>query len=97
MWRTTKNNGITEGFHAKIEMIQRRAHGFSNFDNLRRLFLINWGGCLLSAGEIAGRLVGPYIGIALFRVLVPWWFKPPPRGDMRVGGEGWWTGPELNR
>jgi len=35
MWRYTKNNGITEGFHNKIEMIQRRAYGFRNFQNLR--------------------------------------------------------------
>lgn len=35
MWRYTKNNGITEGFHTKIEMIQRRAYGFRNFENLR--------------------------------------------------------------
>jgi transposase len=35
MWRYTRNNGITEGFHTKIEMIQRRAYGFRNFQNLR--------------------------------------------------------------
>ena len=35
MWRFTKNNGITEGFHTKMEMIQRRACGFRNFDNYR--------------------------------------------------------------
>lgn len=35
MWRYTRNNGITEGFHTKIEMIQRRAYGFRNFENLR--------------------------------------------------------------
>jgi transposase len=35
MWRFTKNNGITEGFHTKMEMIQRRAYGFRNFDNYR--------------------------------------------------------------
>ena len=35
MWRFTKNNGITEGFHTKMEMIQRRAFGFKNFDNYR--------------------------------------------------------------
>ena len=33
MWRFTKNNGITEGFHAKMEMIQRRAYGFRNFNS----------------------------------------------------------------
>lgn len=35
MWRFTQNNGITEGFHTKMEMIQRRAYGFRNFDNYR--------------------------------------------------------------
>lgn len=35
MWRFTKNNGITEGFHTKMEMIQRRAFGFKNFENYR--------------------------------------------------------------
>jgi transposase len=35
MWRYTKNNGITEGLHNKIEVIQRRAYGFRNFGNLR--------------------------------------------------------------
>jgi len=35
MWRYTRNNGITEGFHTKMEMIQRRAYGFKNFENYR--------------------------------------------------------------
>jgi transposase len=35
MWRFTKNNGITEGFHNKMEMISRRAFGFRNFQNYR--------------------------------------------------------------
>lgn len=35
MWRFTKNNGITEGFHNKMEMISRRAFGFRNFGNYR--------------------------------------------------------------
>lgn len=35
MWRFTKNNGITEGFHTKMEMISRRAYGFKNFNNYR--------------------------------------------------------------
>ena len=35
MWRFTKNNRITEGFHTKMEMIQRRAFGFKNFENYR--------------------------------------------------------------
>ena len=35
MWRFTKNNGITEGFHNKMEMISRRAFGYRNFQNYR--------------------------------------------------------------
>ena len=35
MWRYTKNNGITEGFHNKMKMIVRRAYGFRNFENYR--------------------------------------------------------------
>jgi len=35
MWRFTRNNGMTEGFHTKMEMIQRRAFGFRNFENYR--------------------------------------------------------------
>jgi transposase len=35
MWRFTLNNGITEGFHTKMEMISRRAYGFKNFENYR--------------------------------------------------------------
>jgi len=35
MWRFSKNNGITEGFHRKMKLIQRRAYGFKNFDNYR--------------------------------------------------------------
>lgn len=35
MWRFTKSNGITEGFHTKMEMITRRAYGFRNFENYR--------------------------------------------------------------
>jgi len=33
MWRFTKSNGITEGFHRKMKLIQRRAYGFRNFEN----------------------------------------------------------------
>jgi transposase len=35
MWRFTRNNGITEGFHTKIEVLQRQAYGFRNFQNYR--------------------------------------------------------------
>ena len=35
MWRFTRNNGITEGFHNKMELINRQAFGFRNFENYR--------------------------------------------------------------
>jgi transposase len=33
MFRYTRSNGITEGFHRKMKLIQRRAYGFRNFEN----------------------------------------------------------------
>jgi transposase len=35
MWRFTRNNGITEGLHNKMETISRVADGFRNFENYR--------------------------------------------------------------
>jgi transposase len=35
MWRFTRNNGITQGFHTKMEVLQRQACGFRNFQNCR--------------------------------------------------------------
>ena len=35
MWRFTRNNGITEGFHTKMEVLNRQAFGFRNFQNYR--------------------------------------------------------------
>ena len=29
------SNGVTEGFHRKMKLIQRRAYGFRNFENYR--------------------------------------------------------------
>jgi transposase len=48
MWRFSKSNGITEGFHTKMEMISRRAFGFRNFQNyrLRVLALCAWSGVI---------------------------------------------------
>ena len=43
MWRFTKSNGITEGFHTKMEMITRRAFGFRNFENYRLRVLTHCG------------------------------------------------------
>ncbi len=46
MWRFSKSNGITEGFHTKMEMMSRRAYGFRNFENyrLRVLAQCGWNG-----------------------------------------------------
>jgi transposase len=30
MWRFTRNNGITEGFHTKMELLQMQAYGFGS-------------------------------------------------------------------
>jgi len=35
MWRFSRSNGITDGFHNKMELISRRAYGFRNFQNYR--------------------------------------------------------------
>ena len=40
MWRYTKNNGITEGFHRKMKLIQRQAYGYRNFQNYRLRVLV---------------------------------------------------------
>jgi len=36
MWRFTRSNGITEGFHNKMETISRQAYGFCNSENYRQ-------------------------------------------------------------
>ena len=33
MWRFTRNNGITEGFHNRMELINRQGYSFRNYDN----------------------------------------------------------------
>ena len=43
MWRFSKSNGITEGFHTKMEMLSRRAYGFRNFENYRLRVLAHCG------------------------------------------------------
>lgn len=43
MWRFSKSNGITEGFHNKMEMMTRRAYGFRNFENYRIRVLAHCG------------------------------------------------------
>jgi transposase len=48
MFRFTKTNSITEGFHNKMEMLSRRAFGFRNFENyrMRVLALCGWNGVI---------------------------------------------------
>lgn len=43
MWRFRKTNGITEGFHNKMEMMSRCAYGFRNFENYRLRVLAHCG------------------------------------------------------
>jgi len=43
MWRFSKSNGPTEGFHNKMEMMSRRAYGFRNFENYRLRVLTHCG------------------------------------------------------
>jgi transposase len=33
--RFPRNNAITDGFHTKMELLQRQAYGFRNFQNYR--------------------------------------------------------------
>ncbi|MBA3976166.1 MAG: hypothetical protein C0504_18315 [Candidatus Solibacter sp.] len=33
MWRFTRNNSMTEGFHPKMELFNRQASGLRNFNN----------------------------------------------------------------
>lgn len=43
MLRFSRSNGITEGFHNKMEMLSRRAFGFRNFSNYRSRVLAHCG------------------------------------------------------
>ena len=43
MIRFSKSNGITEGFHTKMELLSRRAYGFRNFHNYRLRVLAHCG------------------------------------------------------
>ena len=43
MWRFSRNNGITEGFHRKMKLIQRRAYGIKSFENYRLRVLAQCG------------------------------------------------------
>ena len=54
MWRFSRNNGITEGFHNKMETISRQAYGFRNFENYRIR-------ALLYAGKPNWRVLGSIV------------------------------------
>ncbi|MBR7070345.1 MAG: transposase [Oxalobacter sp.] len=43
MWRFSKSNGITKGFHTKMEMLPCRAFGFRNFEDYRMRVLAQCG------------------------------------------------------
>jgi transposase len=51
MFRFTKTNSITEGFHTRMEELSRRAYGFRNFENyrMRVLALCGWDGVIARA------------------------------------------------
>lgn len=53
MWRFHLNNGITEGFHRKMKLIQRRAYGYRNFANYRLRVLVE-----CSGGSLGGLICG---------------------------------------
>lgn len=46
MWRLRKNNRITEGFHRKMKLIQRRTYGYRKFENYRLWMFVECGGIL---------------------------------------------------
>ena len=52
MWRFTRNNGITEGFHTKMEMISRQAFGFRNFENYRKRVEVLCGALDQKGGQV---------------------------------------------
>lgn len=58
MLRFSRSNGITEGFHTKMEMLSRRAFGFRNFSNyrLRVLAHCGWNGIFTRVNDRQGAL-----------------------------------------
>ena len=38
MWRFNRNNSITEGFHTKMEVLQRQAYASAIFETIDREF-----------------------------------------------------------
>ncbi len=57
MWRFTRNNSMTEGFHTKMEPINRQAYGFRNFNNYRMRVKV------LCAQTVLGAGVCPVFGV----------------------------------
>ncbi len=57
MWRFTRNNGITEGFHTNRELLTRQAYGFRNFNNSRMRVKVQ---CMES---VLGTRVSPVFGV----------------------------------
>ncbi len=56
MWRFSKSNGPTEGFHTKMEMMTRRAYGFRNFENYRLRVLTHCGWAVRRSDGIINRV-----------------------------------------
>lgn len=43
MWRYERSNGMTEGFHNKMEMLSKRSYGLRNFENYRLRLMTHFG------------------------------------------------------
>jgi len=50
MWRFTRSNGITEGFHNKMETINRQAYGYRSLENYRQRVLVLCASIFLGSG-----------------------------------------------
>ena len=66
MWRFTRSNGITEGFHNKMETISRQAYGFRNFENYRQRVQV-----LCVPQRVFEEFGGPYATI----LELSWWVR----------------------
>src|SRR5579883_1658943 len=62
MWRFTRSNGITEGYHNKMETISRQAYGFRNFENYRQRVQV------LCSSKVLGLGSAPVFGVQPRRV-----------------------------
>ncbi len=50
MWRFTRNNSMTEGFHTRMGLITRQAYGYRNFNNYRMRVKVSCAETVLGAG-----------------------------------------------